>query len=82
MYVFQFPSQKMWVDGCTHRREEYDKLLLPPATTPLPNPRLFPFRIDSGSTNLIDELVEHFGQRSAHSWPSSTEETTVKNHKH
>jgi len=49
---------------------------------PTPPPGLFQFRIDSGSTNLIDEQVEHFGQRLAHPRPSPREETTVTNHKH
>jgi hypothetical protein len=70
----------MWVDGCTQRREGHDRLLLQPFSPPRPL-GLYQFRIDSGSTNLIDEKVEHFGQRLAHPRPSSIEETTVENHK-
>jgi len=66
----------MWMKGCTQRREGHDRLLL---QTP---PGLMQFRIDSGSTNLIDELGEHFGQRLAHPRPSFREETTAKNNKH
>jgi hypothetical protein len=43
---------------------------------------LFQFIIDSGSTNLIDEQVEYFGQRLVHPRPSLREEITIKNHKY
>jgi len=49
---------------------------------PTPPHGLFQFRIDSGCTNLTDELGEHFGQRLTHPRPSLREETTGKNHKH